>query len=237
MYAGLFNTNFPCPLCNKLHAIRKCSRFVVMNVEKKLRIVSQLSLCYNCLAQSHSRTECRSIDRCRRCLQDHNTWLHPLTADRIWFPMTANILVRPRRDGTELYMRVLIDPTAARSTVMKWESDDLKCIVKEGRTIMTLIQKNVENRPIDIEFVVENKIYDRTPTVQIEYKDKYTYYDRKNKANADPHWFMSRRNQIILGADVMNQVLLGPIKPRPGHIYVQETVFGLAYFGEGIKNE
>lgn len=204
-----------------------------MNVEQKLGEVAQHPLCYNCLAQSHGRADCKSIDRCHRCLQDHHTWLHALAAGHIWFSMTATVKVLPRRNGSELYIRALIDPTAARSSVIKYKTDDLQCDVKKGRTIMSLFPERSNVQPVDIEFVVENKIYGHTPSAQIK-RENYDITDHKNRENADVHWYMTRRYQLVLGADIMSKVLIGPAKIRSGQIYVQETIFGLVHFGDSI---
>ncbi|XP_037822392.1 uncharacterized protein LOC119611015 [Lucilia sericata] len=229
-----FNTDYGCPLCNRLHAIRQCSRFIVMPVELKLRVVAQNLLCYNCLAQSHSRANCRSIDRCRRCMQDHNTWLHPLPQGRIWFPMTALIRVVTNHD-TDVFIRALIEPTAARSAIMKREVEELGLRISKGRTDIVVYHRREEKRRITVECILEDKIYGRSPIVNVERADKYPRPTTVDRANADVHWHISCPYQLILGADTMSRILIGPAMSRPGQLYAQNTIFGIAYFGEGVK--
>ncbi|XP_037823627.1 uncharacterized protein LOC119611993 [Lucilia sericata] len=229
-----FNTEFGCPLCNRYHSIRVCSKFMVMPVELKLRVVAQHLLCYNCLAQSHSRSECRSIDRCRRCMQDHNTLLHPTPQESIWFPMTATVRV-VTKFSTDAFVRALIDPTAARSSIMQSEIDGLELGVHQGRTNIVVYHSHEEKRRINVECVVEKRRFGCTPSASIDRADKYPRPRAVDRANADVHWHISRPYQLILGADAMSRVLLGPATRRPGQIYAQNTIFGIAYFGEGIK--
>ncbi|XP_046812010.1 uncharacterized protein LOC124421204 [Lucilia cuprina] len=229
-----FNTDFCCPLCNRPHAIRQCSRFIVMPVELKLRVVAQYLLCYNCLAQSHSRAECKSIDRCRRCMQDHNTLLHPLPEGRIWFPMTATVRV-VTRNPIDVFIKALIDPTAARSSILKSEANELGFRVFQGRVTITVYHSREEKRRISVECVVDSKCYGLSPIVNSERPDRYPRPIAVDRANADVHWNISSPYMLILGADVMSKVLIGPATRRQGQLYAQNTIFGVAYFGEGVK--
>lgn len=67
-------------------------------------------------------------------------------------------------------------------------------------------------RRIDIEFVVEDKIYGRAPSTQIKRK-KYDISDLKHRKNADVHWYMIRRYQP--GSRYYEQDFIGPAKNRP----------------------
>lgn len=228
-----FNTDFCCPLCNRLHAIRKCSRFLVMEVEQKLRIVAQYSLCYNCLAQSHTRDQCISIDRCRRCMQDHNSLLHPTPEDRIWVKMMAFVRITAHRDDTEYSTHALIDPTAARSSITLKEAQRVRCKIMDGRTNITVFHGYEEVfRFIDVECVVEDKKYGYSPVVDV---DPHIY--GKKNISASRYWNIRHKYHLILGADAAGKILKGPAKGKAGQLFVQETIFGWAYFGEAKKRE
>lgn len=228
-----FNTNYCCPLCNRKHAIRVCSRFIVMPVEQKLRVVSQNSLCYNCLAQSHTRETCKSIDRCWRCRQDHNSLLHPTLADKVWVKMTAHIQVIPGPDRKELWTRALIDPTAARSAITLQEAQELGCVINRGRTVLSVCYRNEKNRRLEVEMVVEAKRYGRSPSHSVE----CDYREDPVDGSANRYWHRSLEYYIVFGSDVMSRILEGRARGKPGHLYVQDTIFGLTYFGEALKKE
>lgn len=233
MCDGRFNADYSCPLCNRLHAVRQCTRFLVMTLEKKLRAVAHHGLCTNCLAQSHRLPNCRSIDRCRRCMQDHNSLLHPMSAGTIWFEMTAQVRVITHPGARPRETRLLIDPNAARSSITFAEALHLGCIVRNGRTTVTIYHRRYEKRRVEVECAVEHKKYNFNPESRIGREWNKTRAQNADIAEADLWWFDPARYSIILGADVTKQVLIGPAAGRPGQIYSQETVFGQAYFGEG----
>lgn len=227
----MFNLEFGCPICNRLHAIRQCTRFLVMDVEQKLRFVAQKSLCYNCLAQSHGRNGCKSIDRCRRCMQDHNTWLHPIPEGNVWVQMTAYIRIITRPGEKPQFTRALIDPNASRSSITDSEASYLGCKISKGRTTFIVYHSREEGRRIEVDCVVEKTSYGRSPKYDVE------RYDSGSSEDASRNWHKSLDYFVILGADVQNKIFIGPAIGRPGHIYIQDTAFGYVYFGEAvIKN-
>lgn len=79
--------------------------------------------------------------------------------------------------------------------------------------------------------MVEDQIYGRSPVADVEEK----YLAVGDTSSANRHWHHSLKYHVVLGADVPSRVLIGPAKGKPGTIYVQDTVFGFAYFGEGAK--
>lgn len=227
---GLFNANYGCPLCNRLHAIRQCSRFQVMNIEQKLRAVAHHGLCMNCLAQSHQRRQCSS-ENCHRCYLDHHSLLHPLPKGKIWFQMTAEVRVItwPRRRAQVI--RVLIDPNAARSSILSTETRRLCCVTFHHRTTLTIFHRVQEKRRIEVDCAIEDGAYGYNPEAHIERQVR-----RKSSLaadEADRDWYEKSTYSMVLGADVMKQILIGPAKKLPGHMYSQETIFGQTYFGEG----
>lgn len=225
----MFNENYKCPLDGKLHAIRQCTKFSVMPVEKKLRVVSRYGLCYNCLAISHSRADCKSIDRCRRCKQDHNSWLHPVPEGRIWVQMTAQIRVVTGVGKKPLPTLALIDPNTTKSSITLHEADALQCKVAHRRTTVKILHRD-QKKYFTAELLVVDETFGRTPKADIECDV------RRDVPNglADRRYYRSREYSVVLGADVMNRVLIEKAVGRPGSLQVQDTVFGFAYFGEGV---
>jgi hypothetical protein len=64
-----------CPVCEKAHLIHQCPEFLNLTAESRLAQAKKLHLCFNCLNQNHSLTECRS-GCCRHCHQKHYSLLH-----------------------------------------------------------------------------------------------------------------------------------------------------------------
>lgn len=68
-----------CRLCRQKHALRKCRRFLDMNVTKRLQIVNTYGYCKNCLAHTHSQGTCFTQTGCKYCHRDHHSLLHAHT--------------------------------------------------------------------------------------------------------------------------------------------------------------
>lgn len=68
---------YKCVLCQRLHALRFCKKFLKMSVKKREEVVERHRMCTNCLAKSHDLRGCNSVDTCRKCERFHHTLLHP----------------------------------------------------------------------------------------------------------------------------------------------------------------
>ncbi|XP_068143658.1 uncharacterized protein [Drosophila tropicalis] len=68
--------SFRCRVCRGIHPLKRCRRFLRLNVEKRMRAVLANKYCANCLAHQHSGGSCLSGDKCRICEEDHHTLLH-----------------------------------------------------------------------------------------------------------------------------------------------------------------
>lgn len=67
---------YVCRVCRHRHALRKCKRFLQMNVAKRQQIVRDYGYCGNCLAHSHSEDSCFTKTGCKYCNKNHHTLLH-----------------------------------------------------------------------------------------------------------------------------------------------------------------
>ncbi|XP_075150742.1 uncharacterized protein LOC142224843 [Haematobia irritans] len=77
-----FSTTIPsnpqqkCPLCSESHPLRLCEEFLQMSVNNRLETVKRLKCCTNCLASSHTFSNCKSSNICFFCKQKHHSHLH-----------------------------------------------------------------------------------------------------------------------------------------------------------------
>lgn len=80
-----FQTNVAdpkCPLCpNESHVIRKCPRFIKMDVFQRLAEIKKQHLCLNCFSKAHAVKSCTSKHNCYKCTKRHNTLLHRGSTD------------------------------------------------------------------------------------------------------------------------------------------------------------
>ncbi|XP_059216530.1 uncharacterized protein LOC131997831 [Stomoxys calcitrans] len=70
------NRQFMCRICRHPHALRKCRRFLGLNITQRRDIVKKYGYCENCLAHSHSDGACFTKTGCRICHKNHHTLLH-----------------------------------------------------------------------------------------------------------------------------------------------------------------
>ncbi|XP_033222821.1 uncharacterized protein LOC117176677 [Belonocnema kinseyi] len=67
-------TSNKCPLCTEPHYLFKCSKFLALTVEERIKVVKDAHLCFNCL-RNHKARDCK-FGTCKKCGKRHNTLLH-----------------------------------------------------------------------------------------------------------------------------------------------------------------
>jgi hypothetical protein len=66
-----------CKACNGSdHPINRCSKFFQMPIQDRADMVKKSGLCFNCLREGHSSTNCPSYNVCRTCGAKHHSLLH-----------------------------------------------------------------------------------------------------------------------------------------------------------------
>ncbi|KAH8340332.1 hypothetical protein KR074_001244, partial [Drosophila pseudoananassae] len=73
--------SYRCRVCNGIHPLKKCRRFLRLSAEERLRAVLANRYCSSCLAHEHSDGSCWRGDGCKTCGQDHHTLLHRVTKE------------------------------------------------------------------------------------------------------------------------------------------------------------
>ena len=71
-----------CPLCSQQHSLFGCQAFKNASLEKRLEVVKQKRLCFNCLRAGHRSTACNVNRVCTvpGCGRKHTKFLHPATS-------------------------------------------------------------------------------------------------------------------------------------------------------------
>lgn len=161
-------------------------------------------------------------------MQDHNTWLHPLSNGVLWLKMSAMVRVKVRGEE-DVIVRALIDPNAARSSIMKREAQRLRCEVVRNRTTLTLAHRATPGWQVEVQCAVEDRDYgfNIVAPIYLAHTEIRVAVDQE----ADPNYTHRRRWIIILGADVASRLFVGPSVGRPGRMLRQNTKFGAVYFG------
>lgn len=65
-----------CPQCSGSHLLSRCEKFKGATVSKRLAVVREAHLCFNCFSPAHIVEACKSAYTCFVCNQRHHTMLH-----------------------------------------------------------------------------------------------------------------------------------------------------------------
>jgi len=65
-----------CVCCLEPHRLYQCDKFKEMSPSKRVTLVREKSLCFNCLSPYHRVDACRSKFVCQKCKRRHNTLMH-----------------------------------------------------------------------------------------------------------------------------------------------------------------
>ncbi|KAI5637155.1 pao retrotransposon peptidase domain-containing protein [Phthorimaea operculella] len=81
------DTHETCPKCNGAHPLAKCSRFLALTNEARLKLLPQLKICFNCFSGKHFANRCMKPG-CKLCKRKHNVLVH--VADYKYTSGTSN---------------------------------------------------------------------------------------------------------------------------------------------------
>ena len=73
-YQVFLTTSKQCSSCSESHFLFRCSKFLNLPVNERIKIVKNASLCNNCL-RPHAAKDCK-FGNCKKCNKRHNTLLH-----------------------------------------------------------------------------------------------------------------------------------------------------------------
>lgn len=193
------------------HAFRKCRSFLTMSPLDKRSVVTLYSACKNCLGLSHQVDECQSTSSCNRCWGNHYTLIHvPDCEKRAWIQMTAWAILQC---DNEPQMRAHVPLTWERCT----ERLAVRIFGSQDHALSIRLQRRVQQSPI-------------CPVVNLKAnatKEKYS-----SNQLADYGFHIPYPCCIVLGSDVAAAVYLGLPRQDGTLPFVQNTIFGLAFFGE-----
>ncbi|XP_075156914.1 uncharacterized protein LOC142230170 [Haematobia irritans] len=235
MASCFFNERYACPICGRWHAIRDCTRFLVLDPGQRRDKALSNSLCTSCLAQSHERRDCSSETKCQLCYRGHNSLLHPIGPNSCWFSMTAKARIYPTGNGWHRLIRVVVDPNLPHSCISLDGAEELGCRIIKGYTKVTLRHRLFDRDPVELKCAVEDTQYENTPDAPLD-SSWVKYHPVVGRAHlADPDWDTPKSYQLIVGADAIPVVLKGAAIAPPGKCSIQFSVFGPMFFGEGKK--
>lgn len=218
-----------CLFCKLNHKLYLCNKFKLLPVIKRVDFVQEKQLCNICLG-GHTK-KCKYHFRCNECKEAHNTLLHydpgnsaPTSlaasnhANDVLLPTAIVKLVA--RDGTALHMRALLDSGSQLSFLSQKAVQllDLKPTQVDVNVVgITNSQTRLKHcLPIEVHSLrkpyritvtchVVDEITCNLPQLKI---DRKAIKIPKNIQLADDNFNVPAEVDILLGADVVFQVLL-----------------------------
>ena len=70
------SSSINCIKCNRQHPLEKCTEFLSMGVSQRFELVKKHRMCFNCLSNSHIKSNCTSKTNCQLCHDRHHVTLH-----------------------------------------------------------------------------------------------------------------------------------------------------------------
>ena len=64
-----------CPNCNGEHNLQNCSQFLALSNEKRLQLLPNFKVCFNCFKSGHYANRCKKYG-CKICKRKHNAIVH-----------------------------------------------------------------------------------------------------------------------------------------------------------------
>ncbi|XP_075157837.1 uncharacterized protein LOC142231103 [Haematobia irritans] len=241
-----FKRVYKCRVCNDIHPLRLCKRFLAMNPSRRRQEVERHGYCLNCLAHKHSKLTCFSKSGCRKCNHKHHTLLHrhedsgseiaPIELARKSLKVESQqmvtvlptILAKLSINGRLHPIRILVDTAStvsriSRAIVLKYDiptkgmEDSIVCTV----TIFARTDKKVSFTTL---MRGDNRISLKTPgkTLPKSIQEKF-----HNLVLADPLFFKNDSISMIFGSDIYSKILCDGIMPNAdGLATAQNSTFG-----------
>lgn len=73
------NSQVSCPQCKDKHNLFNCPQFLGFSNEKRLKLLPEYKVCFNCFRSGHYANHCRAAG-CKICKRKHNTMVHVASA-------------------------------------------------------------------------------------------------------------------------------------------------------------
>lgn len=110
-----------CILCNQMHYLNQCKKFLSLSPSERHSKVKENKLCYNCFSHNHSVSDCKS-SLCRKCNSKHHTLLH----------LESKSDETPKSEEIPRQTLHLVTPTSAEASPI----DRNNCFLSTGKRVI-----------------------------------------------------------------------------------------------------
>ena len=227
-----------CVFCGKEHKLYSCPKYNDLSVETKTDFIKEKQLCFNCLRTGHLLKDCTSPNKCKECNRSHHTSIHrsytnakvnsateapeavashsATTNKQVVLP-TAIVSVQGKHGTVSL--RALLDSGSQTSFLTEDACQKLNLAKQRhnlavsglgGKTSVCTGTLNLtiwtsSSNTLNVKVFVLPKLTQNIPSQKV---DLDLFEEHQNISYADPQFSKPGRIDMILGADVFEEIFL-----------------------------
>nr|XP_041632248.1 uncharacterized protein LOC121502617 [Drosophila kikkawai] len=218
--------NSLCYHCSGDHILRRCAAFLALDCYKRKDIVTRAKLCINCLSKAHALSRCTSNKSCQICGQRHHTLLHfpALAQDR----SSSHTPLHPVRSAAthpdaagETVPQQGLQSTSGQNPDASYRCYSATSANGSSRNVLLATARIAVRNPVNGLRAVINALIDQgsEATIVSEHVVQSLHLRRlsftpqrwnhiRGLPLADPSYARSKRVDLILGADMLAQIML-----------------------------
>ena len=251
-----------CPQCKASHKLFMCDHFKQLSITEKRDKVKILKVCFNCLRLGHQTKDCKSKNTCQKCQKKHHTMLHDdsirKTSEKVqsnlstkWGDSFCTLLPTAMvnvisSDNSIISCRALLDSGSQSSFITESCAQLLNLKRKKQMLHLTGIGDRKQRTPtastqFQIKSTIDsNKIFNvrafilprlasTMPSVQ---NPERIVVPSEVSPLADTDYLNPSEIDLILGADIFEDVVLDEKIKTSNGLYFRKTEFGWVASGQ-----
>ncbi|KAH8355804.1 hypothetical protein KR084_009608, partial [Drosophila pseudotakahashii] len=249
-------SNLRCVHCGSSHILRRCPAFLSMDSYQRKELAIRFKLCINCLGTTHTHSRCTSTRNCQQCGQRHHTLLHhpqrpPHPQETQSTPVTNTSGIQPaftaaqtpQFSNSSLNCLTAVSSNAPIRSILLATARVHIINPKTGQeaTINAFLDHGSEATLVS-EHTVQSlrlkKVSTRTTIAGVGAIKTQQCKGTVSFSIPDPQFYRSKRIDIIIGADLLSQILLPGLRTgSAAEPMAQNTIFGWVLSGQAGSAE
>ncbi|KAJ8723327.1 hypothetical protein PYW08_003239 [Mythimna loreyi] len=135
-----------CPHCSAKHNLISCKKFTELPIEQKIKIISQLNYCINCV-YDHNGAKCYSTKRCHKCSDEHHTTLHDYFATQSKSNSLTEIAKQKCENNKSIYAsqqktsEILLATALVKVTAADKTQHVMRALIDQGSQVSVISEK------------------------------------------------------------------------------------------------
>ena len=261
-YQSYQSTSMICSFCKQSHRIYTRPKFLNLSIADKYEKVKQLRLCFNCLKEGHGIKTCTSKSTCQKCKRKHHSLLHreeptssTFSGNSLYHKQDGNVtennncsillptaIVSVLNSKNQLIpCQALLDSGSQLSFITQALSRRLNLNTTEKhlnlsgiggqsndvRADLTNIVLKSVSKAIRVSAYVLKQLTTSVPSKTLQLPKVLERYKL-----ADPDFRHSQPVDMILGADVFEEIIENERKEISPGLFLRKTIFGWIVLGK-----